>query len=167
MGPARLDLNDCRGETGRGTGTSCGPSRFVAFASQTRSTITHGTPSFSSGVFFARMRFLRCLVAPSLLCAVLLSAGCETSQPKNTAAKVPEQATAPTVTQPRPQPAESQAATRTTAAAPLNPSDPVDALIARVEKLYNQGQAEYHDGHLDAARQNFDQAFNVMLSSNC
>ena len=112
------------------------------------------------------MRFFRCLVAPSFFCALLLSTGCETSQPKNTAAKVPAQATAPTVTQGSPKPADTQPTATAPAAAPLNPSDPVDALIARAEKLYNQGQAEYHDGHLDAARQTFDQAFNVMLSSS-
>src|SRR5271166_5003574 len=115
------------------------------------------------------MRFLRCLAAPSLLCAVLFSAGCESSQPKNTAAKVPPQATAPTVTQASPKPADAQAAAAP-AAAPQNPSssgsDPVDALIARVDKLYAAGQADYQSGHLDSARQNFDQAFNVMLSSN-
>ena len=43
------------------------------------------------------MKWFRCLVIPSLLCAVLFSGGCEPSQPKNTAAKVPAQATAPTV----------------------------------------------------------------------
>jgi len=117
------------------------------------------------------MRFLRCLAAPSLLCAVLLSAGCEPSQPKNTAAKVPPQATAPTVTQASPKPADAQAAAAP-AATPQSPassgsgSGPVDALIARVDKLYAAGQADYQAGHLDSARQNFDQAFNVLLSSN-
>ncbi|MGA9563902.1 MAG: hypothetical protein WBS19_00115, partial [Candidatus Korobacteraceae bacterium] len=86
------------------------------------------------------MTFFRCLVAPSLVCAVLLSTGCETSQPKNAAAKVPVQATAPTVTQSSPKPAEAQPSS-TPAAGPLNPADPVDALIARTEKLYNEGQA--------------------------
>src|SRR5271169_3012105 len=117
------------------------------------------------------MRFLRCLAAASLLCAVLLSAGCEPSQPKNTAAKVPPRAIAPTVTQASPKPADAQAAAAP-AATPQNPassgsgSGPVDALIARVDKLYATGQADYQAGHLDSARQNFDQAFNVLLSSN-
>ena len=41
----------------------------------------------------------------------------------------------------------------------------MDSLIARVEKLYQDGTRDYQAGHLDAARQSFDQAFNVLLSS--
>jgi membrane-bound lytic murein transglycosylase D len=111
------------------------------------------------------MRFLRCVVAPALLAAVLLSAGCEPSQPRNTAANVPAQATAPTVAPPEANPAAS-ARTSEAAAAPKTQPDAVDALIAQAEKLYATGQANYQAGHLDAAKQNFDQAFNVLLSSN-
>ncbi len=84
------------------------------------------------------MRFLRCLVAPAMLCAVLLGTGCEPSQPKTTAAKVPPQATAPTGSQPAAKSADAQPAAAP-AASPQNPSDPVDALIAQAEKLYNSG----------------------------
>ncbi len=59
-------------------------------------------------------------------------------------------------------PARQQAAAPTVAIA----SDPVDALIARANKLYQSGRTEYRNGHLEAARQSFDQAFNIMLSSN-
>lgn len=111
------------------------------------------------------MRFLRCLVAPALLCAVLLGTGCEPSPPKTAAAKVPPQATAPTGSQPAAKSADAQPAAAPVAS-PQNPADPVDALIAQAEKLYNSGEANYETGHLDAARQNFDQAFNVLLSSN-
>jgi membrane-bound lytic murein transglycosylase D len=105
------------------------------------------------------------MVAPALLCAVLFSAGCEPSQPKNTAAKVEPQATAPTVT---PSSASSSAdpPAAEPAATPKPQSEAVDALIAQAEKLYNAGQANYQAGHLDAAKQNFDQAFNLLLSSN-
>ena len=105
------------------------------------------------------------MVAPVLLCAVLFSAGCEPSQPKNTAAKVEPQATAPTVT---PSSASSSAdpPAAEPAATPKPQSEAVDALIAQAEKLYNAGQANYQAGHLDAAKQNFDQAFNLLLSSN-
>ena len=108
------------------------------------------------------MKLVRCLVIPSLLCAVLFSGGCETSQPKNTAAKAPAQATAPTVVADTAAPAKAEVPRQQRS----TPSDPVDALIAQADKLYQAGQKEYEEGHLEAARQSFDQAFNVMLSSN-
>jgi len=43
--------------------------------------------------------------------------------------------------------------------------DPVADLIARVEKEYLAGQENYRDGHLEAAKQNFDAAFNLLLES--
>jgi membrane-bound lytic murein transglycosylase D len=43
--------------------------------------------------------------------------------------------------------------------------DPISDLITRVEKEYQTGQANYHDGHLEAAKQNFDSAFNQLLGS--
>jgi membrane-bound lytic murein transglycosylase D len=96
---------------------------------------------------------------------VLLSAGCETDQPRKTAAKVPAQATAPTVAESNAKPTAPQAAAETVSA-PNPQSAPTEALIAQAEKLYAAGQADYKAGHLDAAKQSFDQAFNVLLSSN-
>src|ERR1022692_2581037 len=43
--------------------------------------------------------------------------------------------------------------------------DPVGDLIARVEKEYQSGQDNYRSGHLEAAKQNFDSAFNQLLGS--
>src|ERR1022692_1820566 len=43
--------------------------------------------------------------------------------------------------------------------------DPVADLIASVEKEYQSGQENYHEGHLEAAKQNFDNAFNQLLGS--
>src|SRR5467141_5250288 len=43
--------------------------------------------------------------------------------------------------------------------------DPVTDLIARVEKEYQSGQDNYRAGHLEAAKQNFDSAFNQLLGS--
>ncbi len=107
------------------------------------------------------MKLLRYLVAPSLLCALLLSTGCEPSGSKNAAAKVPAQATAPTVKPPQP----TDSAPPQAAPAPVASADPVESLIARVETLYQEGTKDYQAGHLDAARQSFDQAFNVLLSN--
>ncbi len=44
-------------------------------------------------------------------------------------------------------------------------ADPVADLIARVEKEYQSGQDNYEAGHLEAAKQNFDSAFNQLLGS--
>src|SRR5208282_2207293 len=44
-------------------------------------------------------------------------------------------------------------------------ADPVADLIARVEKEYQAGQDNYRAGHLEAAKQNFDSAFNLLLGS--
>jgi membrane-bound lytic murein transglycosylase D len=43
--------------------------------------------------------------------------------------------------------------------------DPIADLIAKVEKEYQAGQDNYHSGHLEAAKQNFDSAFNFLLGS--
>jgi membrane-bound lytic murein transglycosylase D len=43
--------------------------------------------------------------------------------------------------------------------------DPIADLIARVEKEYQSGQDNYRAGHLEAAKQNFDSAFNQLLGS--
>ena len=44
--------------------------------------------------------------------------------------------------------------------------DPVADLIARAEKEYQEGVANYHAGNSDSAKQNFDSALNALLSSN-
>ncbi|MGA8763771.1 MAG: LysM peptidoglycan-binding domain-containing protein [Candidatus Sulfotelmatobacter sp.] len=52
-------------------------------------------------------------------------------------------------------------------AAPSAPgSDPVADLIARAEQEYQAGLANYQAGNGEAARQNFDNAFNALLESN-
>jgi membrane-bound lytic murein transglycosylase D len=54
---------------------------------------------------------------------------------------------------------------------PSNPTssstsaDPVSALIASVDKQYQTCEDEYHAGHLEAAKQDFDSAFNQLLGS--
>ena len=112
------------------------------------------------------MKWVRYLIAPVLMCAMLAGAGCEPSQSKSTTAKPPAQATAPTVASAKSVPSVpdqpvAQAPVQTTPS-----SDAVENLIAQADKLYQAGQKEYQDGHLDGARQSFDQAFNVLLSSN-
>jgi membrane-bound lytic murein transglycosylase D len=80
---------------------------------------------------------------------------------------------APQVTAPKqPQvPAEAEAETKTqapsTQAPPPTPnSDPVGDLITRVEKDFQAGLDAYQAGQTDAAKQDFDNAFNALLESN-
>ena len=93
---------------------------------------------------------------------LLVLTGCETTEPKKSAA-LPAHATAPEVTAPvAPKPAPEAKIQE----APKTQVDPVDALIAQAEKQYAAGQANYQAGHLEAAKTNFDQAFNTLLGSN-
>jgi membrane-bound lytic murein transglycosylase D len=86
----------------------------------------------------------------------------------------PGQATAPTLmaASSPPEPPKAKAAGSPSAEpqtkAPVQEAlqvDPVGSLIARVEKEYQAGQDNYRDGHLEAAKQNFDSAFNQLLGS--
>ena len=98
--------------------------------------------------------------------------GCQSAQ-KQSSFLPPAQAQAPAIsnsgkanppqkTGPAPEPQTKAAAP--SAVAPLAP-DPVADLIARVEKVYKAGQDNYQAGHLEAAKQNFDAAFNMLLGS--
>jgi peptidoglycan lytic transglycosylase D len=84
---------------------------------------------------------------------------CKTEETKQTAAAPPRQAMAPQLkTPPSPPPPRIQE--------PVQPRiDPVEALIARVEKEYQAGLTNYNAGHLDAAKENFDRAFDLLLQS--
>lgn len=96
----------------------------------------------------------------------LLLAGC----PKDQSAapgKVPAQATAPSVKQ-------SAAGQSNVNAAKPNPSQSaedaarasrIQQLINRVEQTYRTGVDNYRAGHLEAARQNFDSAVDILLTS--
>ncbi len=45
------------------------------------------------------------------------------------------------------------------------PTDPVEDVLAKAEREYQAGQANYAAGHLEAAKEAFDRAFNVLLQS--
>src|SRR3954471_3962560 len=90
-----------------------------------------------------------------LLVAVLL-VGCEEQKRPNTAPAA--EAIAPPITTPAPQvptkiePPPQQALT----------PDSVDTTIEQAEKEFQAGQENYTAGHLDAAKQNFDHAFDIL-----
>ncbi len=92
----------------------------------------------------------------------LLATSCEEGSKKKAATAPPAQAQAPELSQPIP-------------AAPVAPpheptkpelkSGPAEALIAAVESEYQAGRAEYNAGHLESAKQRFDHAFDLLVSS--
>ncbi len=104
------------------------------------------------------------LIAAALL---LASTACEPGKSQKNASKPPAQANPPTIAkQQNASKAKSGAPGSDSTPTPAQPADQVQALIDRVEKEYQAGEANYHAGHLDAARENFDNAFNMMLGSN-
>jgi len=118
-----------------------------------------------------RITKLSFLIAP-LTAGLLASTACHTAKrpatflpPAQTqapvlkpAASVPKPAPA-NVQQPAPPPAP------VTAQKPQPKPDPVADIVAQVEKAYQAGRDNYKAGHLDAAKQNFDRAFNLLLGS--
>ncbi len=107
------------------------------------------------------MKLLRVFGLP-LLGAIIIAVGCTTTEEiKQGVAAPPSEATAPTITQltaPAPQPNPQ--------VLHLQPKlDPVPELIKQVEDKYAKGEANYRAGHLEAAREDFDLAFDTLLSS--
>src|SRR6202453_1061338 len=96
--------------------------------------------------------------------------GCQSAQ--KASFLPPAQAQAPTLVaagKPPDSPKQKPAAAAEPQSKPVVPQalevDPVADLIARVEKEYQAGQDNYEAGHLEAAKQNFDSAFNLLLGS--
>src|ERR1700723_124707 len=96
--------------------------------------------------------------------------GCQSAQ--KASSRPPAQAQAPTLVaagKPPDSPKQKPAAAAEPQSKPVVPQalevDPVADLIARVEKEYQAGQDNYEAGHLEAAKQNFDSAFNLLLGS--
>src|SRR6185312_15143720 len=106
-------------------------------------------------------------IAP-LAAGLLAATACQSSHP---AAMLPaKQANAPALTQvasasrPEQKQTASAPAQKTAETRPELKVDPVADLIAKVEKQYQAGQANYQAGHMEAAKQNFDTAFNLLVA---
>jgi membrane-bound lytic murein transglycosylase D len=105
------------------------------------------------------------------LAAVLATCGCPSAQ--HPTSMLPARAASPpALTGPQ---AAAQAQNRTAqkqipgpaaTPSPAPSPDPAGDLIAKVEKEYLAGQENSTAGHLEAARQNFDHAFDLLLSSD-
>lgn len=97
---------------------------------------------------------------------LMLLAGCESKDTKKSAQPSP-QAMAPSI-QRTANPVSVPAAAKQQAPVPVQTpapekADPVPAIIAEAEKAYEAGQIDYKDGHLDAARQDFNHAVDVLM----
>ncbi len=100
------------------------------------------------------MRTLK-LYSTLAISGALLLTSCQTEK-KRAATAPPLRATAPTITASTPAPSkiDEKLATK---------GDPVEALLKQVESEYQSGRANYAAGHLEAAKANFDRAFNLLL----
>ena len=106
------------------------------------------------------------LLIAAALALVLGGAACQTAQ--HPATLLPAGASAapalPATPAPAPQ-SDAKAVPATRAQIEVKP-DPIAELIAQVEKEYQIGQDNYRAGHLEAAKENFDRAFNLLLGSS-
>ena len=93
-------------------------------------------------------------------------AGCPQNQGA-AKARVPAQATAPSITRAKSSNAEQSGKPATAAAQPLDRATAYkeQQLIDHAEQLYRSGVDNYSAGHLDAARADFDAAVDGMLMS--
>jgi membrane-bound lytic murein transglycosylase D len=109
---------------------------------------------------------LRRAIAATACAPLLLVLGCPQQQAGVPGAASPK-ATAPTAASPAPVPASVAAS----AAAAAQASDQAarairsQRLVDQVEATYRTGVDNYHNGHLEAARSDFDSAVDLMLTS--
>lgn len=104
------------------------------------------------------------LIIAVLSAGTLASVGCQSGQ--HSAQMLPaQQANAPALTMSAVPKVAVEAPKPTVAAQPEPKADPVAELISRVESEYAIGQQNYKAGHLEAAKQNFDKAFDLLLGS--
>ena len=116
---------------------------------------------------FSSQRYLAILGSVALSATLAATLACQSAQ--KTTFMPPPQAQAPALLASGTPPNPPKQAASDPQSKPQVPQalqvDPVANLIARVEKEYQAGQDNYRTGHLEAARQNFDSAFNQLLGS--
>jgi membrane-bound lytic murein transglycosylase D len=103
-----------------------------------------------------------------ILTLVLAGVACQTAQ--RPASLLPAKQANPPSIAADPAPAQPSVAAdpkpvATASPAPQPDADPAAELIAQVEQEYQTGVNNYQAGHVEAAKQNFDQAFNLLLES--
>ena len=108
------------------------------------------------------MKYLLLPIASGVL---LLLCGCPAQQP-GAPASASSHATAPTLTgAPTAQPAEKSSSAATQAATPENRAQQDQTLIAASKQAYDTGISLYQAGEYQAAREDFDRAVDIFLTS--
>jgi membrane-bound lytic murein transglycosylase D len=101
-----------------------------------------------------------------LSAGLMLLVACESKDTKKSARPI-TQAMAPSIQQTAAGPELPAAAKQQSPAPAQTPqpekADPVPGMIAEAEKAYDAGQADYKAGHLDAARQDFNRAVDILM----
>ena len=102
---------------------------------------------------------------PLLIALALGSTSCQTAAKRQVVTIAPPVPAAPPI-EPKPaaMPAPDPKPQETVAPAVAKP-DPVDALVAQAEEQYQAGQTNYSAGHLEAAKANFDRAFDILTQA--
>jgi membrane-bound lytic murein transglycosylase D len=121
---------------------------------------------------FSSHSFLGTAFTAALSVTLAATIGCQSAQKSSFLPPGQAQAPALIAASSPPDPPQHKATTTASAEPQAKPAvpqalqaDPVGDLIARVEKEYQAGQDNYKAGHLEAAKQNFDSAFNLLLGS--
>jgi membrane-bound lytic murein transglycosylase D len=103
------------------------------------------------------------LLTPILCAPLLLAIGCQTAARKPMPVMPVARATAPKlVAVATPLPRNDDEGHN---AASQPAGDPVEALLAEVEREYQAGRANYAAGHLEKAKENFDRAFTMLVEA--
>src|SRR5882672_10881512 len=102
-----------------------------------------------------------------LAAGLMLLVACESKDTKKSAQPV-TQAMAPSIKRAAAIPASLTPVSGQQTAAPAQTPqpekpDPVPGIIAEAEKAYAEGQADYKAGHLDAAKQDFNRAVDILM----
>src|SRR5579871_3576997 len=105
-------------------------------------------------------------ITPLLSALVLMASSCQTAVKKPVMAAAPPVASAPPIeAKPVAAPAPAAAPQVQKEAQPVPQADPIAALVAQAEQQYQAGQANYSAGHLEAAKDNFDKAFDILTQA--
>ena len=121
---------------------------------------------------FSSHRYLAIILSAALSATLAATLACQSAQKSSFLPPAQAQAPALIAASSPPDPHQQKPAAASATEFQSKPQvpqalqvDPIGDLIARVEKEYQSGQDNYRAGHLAAAKQNFDSAFNLLLGS--